>query len=458
MSNTVLIVEDDHRLQQVLKDELEDHNFETQCASTLDEAKDILQKQDIEVLLTDIRLPDGKGPELIPLCEQLPLKPSVIVMTAFGTIAQAVEALKQGASDFLTKPLNLEHLCLSIDKIFEQRKLIEEVQFHRKLIGDEHFHHMMGRSSIILKTFEQIKAVAKTRSPVLILGESGVGKELVARAIHAENREGKTPFVAINCAEIPSELLESELFGHSEGAFTGANRNQEGLILQAEGGTLFLDEIGELPMAMQSKLLRFLEDQTVRPLGGKRVRKIDVKIVVATNRELEREVQEGGFREDLYYRLEALSLLVPPLRDRTEDLEILTQHFFQSFKKRYEKPKLEIGHDFLEGMRSHDFPGNIRELKNMIERAVVLNQTGRLGQADLPERLGSFKPGPSQEMSPHDLSKFSQQDGVLMSLSELESKYIRYVLERVEGNKRRAAALLRIGRKTLYRKLEENMN
>jgi DNA-binding NtrC family response regulator len=378
------------------------------------------------------------------------------VVTAFGTVPQAVEALRQGADDFLTKPLDFDHLRLSISRVLEKRRLREQLVRYQEILGEEGFHGLLGRSRPMQRLFSQIRQVARGAGPVLIVGESGVGKELVARAIHRESERASRTFLAVNCAGIPETLLESEFFGHSAGAFTGASRRRNGLFLEADGGTLLLDEIVEMPSSLQAKLLRTLQEGTIRPVGADSERAIDVRIVAATNRELETEVSSGNLREDLFYRLETFTLSVPPLREREDDLELLTGRFAQRFAVQMNRDIHGLSSEALDGLRAYPFPGNVRELQNAIERAVTFCDGPMIKLEHLPVRIRKH----SAEMTipVHDSSNSPNNllaDGTLPSLAELETRYIRYVLDRLGGNKRQAAALLGIGRRTLYRRLGE---
>jgi DNA-binding NtrC family response regulator len=371
-------------------------------------------------------------------------------------VAQAVEALRLGADDFLTKPLDLEHLRLSASRVLEKRRLQQELSRFRELVGDEGFHGMLGRSRPMQWLFSQVLQVARGTGSVLIVGESGVGKELVARAIHRESPLANRPYLAVNCASIPEPLIESEFFGHTAGAFTGALRARKGLFLEADGGMLLLDEIADLPLPTQAKLLRVLQEGTVRPVGADGEKPVDVRILAATNRDLEVEVQAGSLREDLFYRLETLTLRVPALREREDDIELLTGRFLNRFAGQMGKNVSGISPEALGRLRAYPFPGNVRELQNAIERAVTFCEGPTIQIEHLPARM--HREPPPVERIFTDSSGFSRSllgDGLLPTLAEMEARYIRHVVEQVNGNKRRAAALLGIGRGTLYRRLGE---
>jgi DNA-binding NtrC family response regulator len=448
----VLVVEDDTSLRRLLEEELGEAGYAVQAAADAESAWYALRGGEPAIVVSDLRLPGPDGMALLRQTRQLPVPPGFIIVTAFGTVAQAVEALKQGADDFLTKPVDLEHLLLSVRRVGETRRLRQELERYRELLGRGDFHGLIGRSAPMRRLFTNIRQIARAAGPVLITGDSGVGKELVARAVHRESERAEGPFVAVNCAGIPAELLESELFGHTAGAFTGATRARRGLFAEGDGGTLLLDEIGEMPVPMQAKLLRVLQDGRVRPVGANREETIDVRVVAATNRDLQREVAARRFREDLFYRLETFVLHVPPLRERGEDLELLTAHFIERFSAR-------LGHDIsgitdavLQRLKRYPFPGNVRELANVVERAVTFCQEREIDLLHLPTRLRNTIPaGSTSALLPEVLG----QDE-LPELEEVERRYIEVVLERVSGNKRRAAEILGIGRRTLYRRLGED--
>lgn len=452
----ILLVEDDEGLRELLREELEDQGFQIIEAASAEEADTLLQKNLPDLIISDLRLPAADGLALLGQTRRMESPPSFIIVTAFGTVSRAVEALRAGADDFLTKPLDLDHLRLSVARVLETRDLKRNLKRYQDLLEGDVFHGMIAQSEVMQQLFEQVRQVAHARGPVLIAGESGAGKELVARAIHEESRRSGKPFIAVNCAGIPSELLESEFFGHARGAFTGAVREREGLFVEAHHGSLFLDEISEMPVELQAKLLRVLEDGKVRPVGGGRERSVDVRILAATNRDIEQEVREGRFREDLFYRLETFTLRVPPLREREDDLELLAGHFLNRDSLRMKKEIRGISTRAMRQLRSYPFPGNVRELKNAVERAVAFCDTDQLDIAHLPRRIRDHRSIDSQEVYPLSFIPPERlQTDPLPTLAEIERLYIRWVLDRVGGNKRRAAPLLGIGRRTLYRHLED---
>lgn len=448
----ILVVEDDPDLRELLLEELQDSDHACTGVGDLKSARRFLQGEAPKLVVSDLHLPDGNGLDLLEELRVLPVTPSFIVITAFGTIDQAVDALKRGADDFLTKPLDLEHLGLSVTRTLQRQQLEQELSYYRRLLDQGEFHGMIGSSPIMRQLFAQIRQVAPVDSPVLVTGESGVGKELVARAIHRESDRRNGPFVAINCGGIAANLLESELFGHAAGAFTGASKARRGLFAAANGGTLMLDEIGEMPMEMQASLLRTLQDGRVRPVGSNTEQDLDVRIIAATNRELTEEVAEGRFREDLYYRLETFAIEVPPLRQRGDDLERLIAHLINQFNQRRQSPVDGLTGEALALMKHYPFPGNVRELANIMERAVTFCSESHIKPEHLPPRVQQSLPKPepvtgTQWQPP-------TEEGQMVPLEAVERSYILHVLEQVDGNKRQAAEILNIGRRTLYRWLE----
>ncbi|WP_278348456.1 sigma-54-dependent transcriptional regulator [Stutzerimonas kunmingensis] len=450
----VLLVEDDDSLRQLLVEELEDRGLQVRALASAEEAVGSLESWEPALVVSDLRLPGADGMALLRRVKTMQAAPAFLVITAFGSIQQAVAALKEGADEFLTKPLDLEHFALAVARALETRRLRDEVRRFQQLLSDDRFHGMLGRSRVMRGLFDQIRQLARAEGPVLVIGESGTGKELVARAVHAESERARGPFLAINCAGLPAELLESEFFGHVSGAFTGANRAHKGLFQQADGGTLFLDEIGEMPLPLQAKLLRVLQEGTIRPVGAERELSVDVRIIAASNRPLETEAGREAFREDLFFRLETFILQVPPLRDREEDLELLAAGFVAHFAARSGRPVRGIAPAALAQLRRYPFPGNVRELQNAIERAVTFCHGRSIELEHLPSRIADYRDDKARSAGVELLTQLS--DGPLLpTLEELELRYIEHVLKLVDGNKRRAAALLGIGRRTLYRRLGE---
>ncbi|MCC5796162.1 MAG: sigma-54-dependent Fis family transcriptional regulator [Methylophaga sp.] len=456
----ILVVEDDEALARLISDELEAEGWQVTSAMNLEAARQVFFREMPEVIVTDLRLPDGNGMQLLEeVVQHAPEgnRPGMIVITAFGSVRQAVEALQAGADDFLTKPLDLDHFLLAVRRVYEHRCLKDELQQFRRLSQAQGFHGIYGQSRLMRQLFDQIKVIARAQGPVLINGESGTGKELVAKAVHAESERNQGPFLAVNCAGIPQELLESEFFGHAAGSFTGARKARKGLLQQAHGGTLLLDEIAEMPIALQAKLLRALQDGSIRPVGQDTEEQVDVRIIAATHRDLKQKVAEGSFREDLFYRLETFTLTVPALRARQEDTELLAQQFLQQLAVAQGKSIKGFSEEALDVIRGYSFPGNVRELQNIVERAVTFCEQAWVQVSHLPERLSNAPiTDPVETITATSFDEHDLLAGpMLPSLDELQRRYVNKVLEEVGGNKRRAAALLGIGRRTLYRWLDE---
>lgn len=452
----VLVVEDEPALRDLLRDELEAAGLVVTAVEHAEAAVEALVDGAIELVVSDLRLPGASGMELLARTRTMARPPGFLIVTAFGTIDQAVAALKQGADDFLTKPLDLEHLAVRVARILEHRRLRSELDRYREAMGESDFHGMVGRSAAMMTLFDHLRRVARGHGPVLLEGESGTGKELAARAIHAESARVEGPFLAVNCAGIPETLMESEFFGHVEGAFTGATGSRAGLFQEADGGTLLLDEIGEMPPGLQAKLLRVLQEGEVRAVGSDRSVPVDVRVIAATHRDLDPSDQEGGIRQDLYFRLETFRIALPPLRERVGDVDLLTTRFIQRHAVRLDRDPPEPTPAFLAVLRRYPFPGNVRELENIVERAVTFCEDRRLEPRHLSARVRDAARSAENGREAGGLGVPGHVLGdEIIPLRELETRYARWVVERVDGNKRRAAALLGIGRRTLYRKLEE---
>jgi len=453
----ILVVEDDRSLADLLREELELEGYEVQMAHTCADGIAACQSWEPALIVSDLRLPDREGMELLRFARSQPESPLFLLITAFGTVDQAVEALKAGADEFLTKPLSMEHLLLMVRRLLAQRALQQEVSAYRASNqAPGVFHGLLGNSEVMHRLFSQIRQVAHGDMPVLVLGESGVGKELVARAIHEESARAGKPFIPVNCAGIPSELMESEFFGHAKGAFTGADKARPGLFRQADGGTLLLDEIAEMPLQLQAKLLRALQEGKIKAVGSDQEVPVDVRIIAATHRDLRERASNGSFREDLYYRLETLALQVPPLRERGDDLEQLAMHFTEQAAARNNRHGLRLDDATLECLVHYDFPGNIRELANTVERAVTFCNGDRIMPEHLPERVREAGSGVTRErvssadVLGHLVGDVSEVDQ-LPTLEAVQQIYVDHVLSRVAGNKRQAAKILGINRRTLYR-------
>lgn len=438
----ILLVEDDGDLADLLCEELESEGYQVTVVNSAEEASRKLNEIIPDVVISDLRLPDRNGMTLIPEVKTLMPTPAMLLITAFGSVNQAVDALKAGADDFLTKPFDMDHCLLTVKRLVEHRSLKNQAE-------NRFFHGMLGESAVMQSLFRMIQKISKTDGPVLILGESGTGKELVAKAIHNESLRKNGPFLAVNCAGIPKELLESEFFGHSVGAYTGANQSRLGLLREVDGGTLLLDEIGEMPLELQAKLLRVLQEGTIRPVGSDKEISVDVRIVTATHRDLESRIVEGLFRQDLFFRLEMFTLSVPPLRERGDDLTILARHFLSTQTQAGKTKAIQLSNLAWKELLNYDFPGNIRELKNAIERASVFCDGDEILPSHLPERIRK-----SSSTIKDNIFDFLSED--MPSLNELQRNYIKFILEKVGGNKAKAADILGITRRTLYRWIDES--
>ncbi|MEY4511004.1 MAG: hypothetical protein RLZZ450_3126 [Pseudomonadota bacterium] len=407
----------------------------------------LLEQHDFDVVLTDLNMPGMNGIELCGRVAQARPDIPTVVITAFGNLDTAVAAIRAGAYDFITKPVEIDAVALVLTRAVQHHRLRDEVKRLRSVVAaGSAVPELLGESPAISLVKELIARVAATDSTVLITGESGTGKEVAARALHRLSKRASGPFSAINCAAVPESLIESELFGHAKGAFTDARTARAGLLVQSQGGTLFLDELGELPLSAQAKLLRVLQERVVRPVGGDHEVPFDTRIVAATNRDLERAIEEGKFREDLFFRIHVLPIELPPLRARVGDVLLLAQHFLREFARRTGKEVLGIGPAAADLLLSYQWPGNVRELVNCIEHAVALARFEQITPEDLPQRVRSYRPS--------HIIVAGQNPDELVPMEEVERRYILRVLEASAGNKRLAARVLGFDRKTLYRKLE----
>jgi DNA-binding NtrC family response regulator len=448
-SARILVVDDEESLRRVMQVYLQRQGYNTQVAPNGEEALRLLEVSDCQLVLTDLRMPGMSGLELLRAMRTQYPEIAVIILTAFGSIENAVEAMQAGAYHYVTKPVQFPELSIVIDRALEHTRLVQEVKRLRESLDARYgFDAIIGRSNALLSVLDIAARAAQSDATVLIEGETGTGKELLARAIHQNSLRKERPFLAINCGAIPKDLLESELFGYRKGAFTGAMENKKGKIETVDGGTLFLDEIGELPLALQVKLLRLIQQGEMEKLGALEQTKVDVRIVAATNRDLQSMMQKGDFREDLYYRLAVIPITLPPLRERTKDIEDLTKHFLEVNKKKLGRPELTLPPALLPYFTKYKWPGNIRELENVLERIVVLSRGPEITLSDLPEFLRR------EHTAIGALQLDLPPDGI--NLEALEKELIEQALKRSEGNQTKAAQYLGLSRKTLIYRMEKH--
>jgi len=440
----LLIIDDEERLRNLMARILQLEGYEVITASTAREGLKKLQHEPVHVVLSDVKLPDINGIELTEQIKKNWPATEIIVLTAFGTINDGVKAIKLGAFDYITKGDDNEKIIPLVSKAMDKAQLQQRVQeLESKLNEKFGFDRIVGKSAAITDVIKLAQKVAQTDTTVLLLGETGTGKEIFAEAIHqASSRRGKT-FVAVNCSAFTKELLESELFGHKAGSFTGATKDKRGLFEEANGGTIFLDEMGELDMELQAKLLRVLESQQFLKVGDTKPTQVNVRILAATNRDLQAEIENNHFRSDLYYRLSVFQITLPALRERKKDIPLLAEYFMQYFASKVKKQVNKLSNSFVEKLEAYSWPGNIRELKNVIERAVILCDSNELDETLLPYELQHLQPAKSNQ----GISAFD--------LSSVEKLHIQRVLNHSHGNRAEAARLLNIGIATLYRKLKE---
>jgi two-component system NtrC family response regulator len=444
--HVILVVDDEQAQRTVLAGFLRKRGFEVLQAPGVGEALSHVSARLVDLVLTDLRMPDGTGLDVLNGVRKINPEIAVVVMTAFGTVASAVDAMKHGASDYLTKPIDLDELDVLIARTLERRALVaENRELKRQLEGR---HRLSGLETANPRMADAINVAARaaiSRATVLIRGESGTGKELMARAVHYASPRSKGPLVAVNVAALPDTLIESELFGHERGAFTGADREHRGRFELADGGTLFLDEIGDLPKSTQVKLLRVLQEQAFERLGGTRTLRVDVRVIAATNRDLEAMVAQGGFRDDLYYRLNVVSIDIPPLRERREDIPALVQLFLQRFAGERPVPVTDVSREAMDLLVKYEYPGNVRELENLVHRAVVLARDRTLTTADLPIRVARMKADGQVEPA----ATFVER------VSEFERALIVEALDRAGGVQTRAARALGMSERHLRYKLRK---
>ena len=443
----ILVIDDDESLRRVLEYNLAQEGYAVLSAASGEQGLELLKKEGADVVVTDVRMPGMDGLQVLEGARKVDPNIQVVILTAFGTIEMAVEAMKAGAFHYISKPFNRDELKLTLKKALQLKQLEREnVTLRQELKERSGLEAIIADSPQMQVILEMIERVAPTETTVLILGESGTGKELIARAIHANSPRAGGPFVAVNCAAIPENLLESELFGHVRGAFTGAIRDRVGKFEAADRGTIFLDEIGEMRPELQVKILRCLEERVLERVGDNRLIRVDVRVLAATNKDLTKAIQAGEFREDLYYRLNVVPLQIPPLRERREDIRPLVQHFL---KRLGASPRLTVAPDAFRALESYDWPGNVRELENALERAMIFHRDDAIALADLPETIRAPK---AKEAA--NLAMSLPEAG--LSLEEVEKELILRALQKHEWNQSRAARYLGITRHTLLYRIEKH--
>ncbi|HEX2867123.1 MAG TPA: sigma-54 dependent transcriptional regulator [Ignavibacteriales bacterium] len=439
----ILIIDDEESLRGLIRQMLELEGFRVWESGSAGEGLAILSKEDIQAVISDVRLPDANGIDLIPRVKAINNLCEIIVITAYGTIKDGVRAIQSGAFDYITKGDEDNRLIPLVEKAVEKVNLKTKIDQLEKRIGEKYgFESIVADSDVMKDTVAFAKKIADTDAPVLLIGETGTGKEVFAQAIHNTSSRKDKHFLAVNCSSFSKELLESEMFGYKAGAFTGAARNKKGLFEEADNGTLLLDEIGELDISLQAKLLRVLETNSFIKQGDTKLTSVDVRIIAATNRNIEEEVSKGNFRKDLYYRLSVVKLEIPSLRERREDIVPLIYSFVKYFSTRLNKTVSEVEPEFLDKLKQYDFPGNIRELRNIVERAVIISENGKLKASYLPKEV---------------LFRYPMQTGkeTGRTLDEFERQHIMDAMSQAAGNKQKAAEMLGIGLTTLYRKLQQ---
>jgi DNA-binding NtrC family response regulator len=446
MPQKILVVDDEDIIRESLSFVLKKEGYAVEEAENGKAAYDKLLIESFDLVITDIEMPQMKGTQLIEEIEKLNIQTSIIVITAFGSLDTAITALRNGAADYILKPVEFDELLIKVKRLFEVKSLLLENRILKKEIQRNYdFEDIVGRSPSIRKVYEMIQTVAETDSSVMITGKSGTGKELVARSLHFKSRRQNKPFIAVNCGAIAENLIESELFGHKKGAFTGAISDKEGLIKAADGGTLFLDEISELPLSLQVKFLRALQEREITPVGSTVSLPVNVRIIASTNRDLKEEIKSGKFREDLYYRLNVVEISLPSLKEREEDIPLLADHFLNKYRTEMNKNIKGIDNGVIRALISYEWKGEVRELENVMERAVIFCKGDFITLNDLPETF-------SHASSSVDFSKLGSLE---VAIRRFEKEYILKALESNNNDKEKTSELLQVGLSTLYRKLKE---
>jgi len=447
----IMVIDDEPLMKITVQDALVADGYKVTAAETGEKGLSLFRESPVDILITDLRLPDMDGIEILKEVKSLNPSTQVVLITAYGSIDSAVSAMKEGASDYLTKPFSIDELLLIIKRLLRLKQLEEENISLRKRVEERYgLEGLVGKSPQMLKVYDLIETVAPTDATVLIYGESGTGKEMAANAIHLQSPRKNGPFIKVNCSALPETLLETELFGHEKGAFTGAIRQRKGRFELANGGTLFLDEVGEISLAVQVKLLRVLQERQFERVGGNETLSVNVRLICATQRDLKEEIRKGAFREDLYYRLNVVPVLLPALRERREDILLLADHFISRFSKKMGKEITGLSQDAKTLLLKYHFPGNIRELENMLERAIALIKGKMIQAEDLPEEICG-----QASVAQTICDKIRGTKPLSPAVNLFEKEYIQSVLEKTKGKKGQAAEILGISRKTLWEKIKE---
>ncbi|HKK45299.1 MAG TPA: sigma-54 dependent transcriptional regulator [Balneolaceae bacterium] len=447
MKGSILIADDEPEIRESLGIVLEDEDYNCTVVKDGELAIKAMEEASYDIVITDLKMPKVDGLGVLEYVLQHSSETLTIIITAHATVETAIQALRKGAADYILKPLDFDVVLIRIESLLEHKNLVQENKYLREQIDQEYnFNHIIGESPAMKKVYKMVERVSQATSNVLITGASGTGKELVARAIHFNSPRKNKPFLAINCGAIPENLVESELFGHKKGAFTGATADKEGVFVAANGGTVFLDEIAEIPLNLQVNLLRVLQEREVKPVGSNQTLGFNTRIISATNKDLEEEVEKGNFRDDLYYRLNVVELSLPPLQDRREDIPLLAHHFLQKYSKELKRNLKGITSEAMSVMMAYQWKGQVRELENVIERAVLLSDNEYLSVDDLPGAIRNVTGAENYEMDSNKLDE---------AVQVFEKHHIQSILKRTDGNKSEAARLLGIDPSTLYRKMEK---